>query len=728
MRDYLFFYLIVLLLYTTCSCDNNVPPKPPQYVPSSACFECHEEEYKLWEGSHHDLAMDTATSDYVLGDFDSTAFIHLGDSAFFYNKNGSYYVYTLNENKEYKHYRISYVFGHYPLQQYLIKFPGGKLQVLPYAWDSRSADENGQKWFHIYGDEKIAPHDELFWTKQYQNWNHVCAECHSTNLAKNFDTSSLSYHTTWSEIDVGCDACHGPSSHHMEWAKLEEQGKDVSHFSNMGYDVSFTDDSLNWVFDLEKGTAFLESPRTNHKEVEMCARCHSIRLQIWKDYVHGEELMQTHVPELLYPWLYHFDGQIKEEVYVYGSFLQSKMYHKGVTCSDCHDPHSGDRVAPGKLVCAKCHMFSKYNDYSHHFHKPDSTGGDCIECHMPQTAYMVNDLRADHSIRIPRPDLTVKLGTPNACNQCHTDKSAKWANNWFKKWYGDKFDTTTHFGELFHAAYQHDTGARSGLISLVQQKDINAIIRASAIHYLEYVADERTISHIKKFISDDEPMVRMAAIKTLSNLSAPEVQHIAQRLSKDPVRAVRHESILAHSKASGTNTISPALGKIQLLEYVKMLNTNADQAPAHANMGLLYASTGKIDSALLAYNMALAIDSNSVAALINKADIFRQKGYNKKSLELLEKATASNQGSPELFIALGMAYTRSGEQKPALEAYKKAYNLEPENSYYTYIYAIALHSYGFEKKSVNIVKKGLSHTPENPNLIHLLNTYTSNEQ
>jgi len=193
-------------------------PVPLSYVGVESCSGCHEEQYRAWRGSHHDLAMQHATPATVLGDFSGVEFENYGVTSTFLEGNGTYFVRTDNASGELQEFPVKFVFGVTPLQQYLIEFPGGRLQSLPIAWDTRDADEGGQRWFHLYADEYISHTDLLHWTGREQNWNYQCAECHSTNLQKNYSVDSDSFDTTWSEINVACEACHGPGSRHVQQA------------------------------------------------------------------------------------------------------------------------------------------------------------------------------------------------------------------------------------------------------------------------------------------------------------------------------------------------------------------------------------------------------------------------------------------------------------------------------------------------------------------------------
>ncbi len=251
--------LLFLLAFSNCQKDtpgsDNAVHKA-QYAGREACVACHQQQDTLFALSDHDLAMTIATGETVLGDFNNAKFTHQGITSKFYRKNGKFYVFTEGTGGELQEFQVKYTFGVRPLQQYLVEFPGGRLQCLPLCWDARPKAAGGQRWFHTYPDERIAPDDILYWTRISQNWNFMCAECHSTNLKKNFDPAKGEYNTTWSEIDVSCEACHGPGSRHIEWAKAAERGEKTGRFPGLGLVIRLKDrDKGLWVMNSKTGIA-----------------------------------------------------------------------------------------------------------------------------------------------------------------------------------------------------------------------------------------------------------------------------------------------------------------------------------------------------------------------------------------------------------------------------------------------------------------------------------------
>ncbi|HSP98954.1 MAG TPA: cytochrome c3 family protein, partial [Candidatus Dormibacteraeota bacterium] len=405
---------------------------PPGYVGRQQCAGCHAREAALHAGSHHDLAMQPATPQTVLGKFDGRQLTYNGVTSTFLRQNDAFVVRTDGPDGALHDYRVAYTFGVAPLQQYLVELPGGRLQALSLCWDSRPAAAGGQRWFHLYADDKIDFRDPLHWTAPAQNWNYMCAACHSTGLRRRYDADARRFDTQWAEVDVSCEACHGPGAAHVAWAARPDRAADKSQ----GLTVDLTPRGGTWIFGDGEPIAHLSAPRARSAQLDTCGRCHARATEIAEEDAHGQPLEQTHMVATLDDPLYHADGQIRGEVYEYGSFAQSRMHAAGVVCGDCHDPHSGQLRAEGNALCATCHRATVYDTPAHHHHAAGSEAARCVSCHMLARDYMVIDRRHDHSFRVPRPDLAAALGTPDTCTDCHRDRTAAWAADAVRRWYG----------------------------------------------------------------------------------------------------------------------------------------------------------------------------------------------------------------------------------------------------------------------------------------------------
>ncbi len=697
----------------------------PGYVGREACRECHQKEYDLFRGSDHDMAMDTATEANVLGDFNDVTFTHLGITSRFYREDGKFMVFTEGPEGTMEEFEVAYVFGVRPLQQYLIPFPGGRYQCLPICWDTRPEDEGGQRWFHIYGEERIPPDDVLFWTRVTQNWNYMCAECHSTNLHKNYSYREKAYHTTWSEIDVSCEACHGPGSDHIDWAERVEAGSSPDIMPDMGLVLRLMDtDNATWVFDPDSVTARRSVPRQSDQLVQMCSRCHSRRAVATEDYYHGGSLLQTHWPSLLEEDLYYADGQILDEVYVYGSFLQSKMYMAGVVCKDCHESHSGKVFVQGNALCYRCHMATEYGTRKHHFHDPAKEGASCFECHMHENTYMVVDPRRDHSIRIPRPDLSDKLGTPNACNQCHTDKTTTWATNYLREWYGEDLLQTPHYGEVIWAGRKQYPEAQDDLIRLGGDRETAPMVRATAISLLGGYPGQQTAALLQRTVTDPDPLVRYATL-TVVQYSAPElIRDLAAPRLNDTVKLVR--LMAANALTTVPRDMIPA-GSMERLnaaleEYSASLMINADHPSTHLNFGNLYLNAGDLQKAEASYKEAIELEPGLVGPYINLADLYRRQNRDQEGEQVLKNALEKYPDLAAIHYALGLLKVRQDRYEEALQYLENASRLDPDDPQYSYVYAIGLNSGQQPEKALEVLKSALQKHPYDRNILYSLAT------
>jgi tetratricopeptide (TPR) repeat protein len=608
-----------------------------QFVGSESCSNCHETAYAKWRGSHHDLAMDVADETTVLGDFSDKVYTDPYNSVVsrFYRRDGKYFVQTQGPDGRPGEFEITHTFGVYPLQQYLVPFPGGRLQCLNIAWDV-----NKKQWYRLPPYEVKGPDDWLHWTQGGQTWNVMCAECHSTRVTKGYNADTEHYQTTWFEIDVGCEACHGPGSKHIAWAERPPLAR--TRTEN---------------FDLTVRTGNLAAA----DQIRLCAPCHSRRFQLG-DNGHGEgELMDLMVPQLLSEGLYYPDGQILEEVYVYGSFVQSKMYNHGVRCSDCHDIHSLKRHKEKNDLCTQCHRAEIYDTQAHHFHKKvhngkPSEGHLCVKCHMPGRIYMGADYRPDHSLRIPRPDLSGRLGTPNSCSAqgCHADKALAWSIKHVTKWYGES--RKPHYGEVIAAGRVRNPEAEPRLIRLAEDSLVPAIVRATALELLRAYPSAASRGALSRALEDADALLRYTAIRSLAFFDAEtRLKRVAPKLY-DPVKAVRIEAAMMLSMLPEERLRKDDREAFQkgLQEFREAMRYNADLAPQRYNLGNLAANLGHDSKAIEAYRKAIAIDEQFYPAKVNLAMLYNRQGENERAEKLLREVVDQHPMLYEIAYSLGL--------------------------------------------------------------------------
>lgn len=713
-------------------CGGDAGPEPeagastgPTYAGTDVCVDCHEEQAALWRGSDHELAMQPANDRSVLGDFDGAQFLHNGVTSRFFRRGGNYFVETDGPDGHLAEFPVRYTFGVRPLQQYLLELPDGKIQTLGVSWDSRPESEGGQRWFHVYGDELIDHNDVLHWTRPSQNWDSMCAFCHSTGLVKTFDAQKKTFSTSWAEINVACEACHGPGSQHVAWASSGGKGDPENPDTRKGFAVRFDErDGVSWMLDRRSGNSTRSRPRTTTVEIDTCAACHSRRSQISRHPRPGDGLLDDFRPSLISAPLYHVDGQVRDEDYVYGSFLQSRMYQHGVTCSDCHEPHSLSLRAPGSKMCLKCHAAEKFDTTEHRLHRAGSAGASCIECHMPPTTYMQVDSRHDHSFRLPRPDLSLKFGTPNACTNCHEDRDPEWAAGILRA--NDKLPDGKHWQKKLATILSRQPGTRGLIDELSVDTSVPAIIRASAIMQAPFYRDAALIERLAALADSEEPLIRWAVARELQGAPAPLIARYASAMLDDPLRAVRIAAANALAPVALELLPAHAQSKLRpvLNESIEAELVNNERAEAHVNIGNLQRNLRHPEQAEQAYRIALDLNPFFVPATVNLADLYKEQGRETDGETLLRKAIDLLPEQPALHYALGLSLVRQGRTGEAQTELRRAAASTGAEPRMALAYALILDAQGETGEAIAYLNGALEYFGDDPGLLAaLINLY-----
>ena len=713
-----------LALVLACLLHSALFAAGPGYVGSAACKSCHDEAWQSWRESHHYRSMLPATEQTVLGDFGDTTFRYGEVTSRFFRRDGNYLVETDGADGEVQEFEIAYTFGFYPLQQYLVPFPDGRYQALNIVWDSRPGDQGGQRWIHLYPEDQergVGPvrHDDLVhWTGLFQNWNGRCAACHSTALHKNYSPSKDRYQTHWEEINVACEACHGPASEHVAWANGDRSSTD------RGLAVSLADRGA-FGPGAEPGARIWtrRDGRRPVTQIETCAGCHSRRSELAENHAGGrfDDLYRLALVE---PGLYFPDGQVLDEVYVYGSFLQSKMFAAGVVCTDCHEPHSNRLLAEGNALCTRCHVSEVYDQPKHHRHQAGGKGAACVDCHMPVRTYMVVDDRRDHGFRVPEPGLSQRLGVPNTCTQCHQDKDADWAADTLESWgAGDRI--RAGHAPVLAAAWSGDATALPSLLALAGDEGQPEMLRASAALASSEFPAQETLVTVAGLLQSDSSLVRAAAVQSLDWLPPDRRHSILRDLVNDPSKAVR--TAVARQLASVRPDVLPGADAAALTalrtEYLQTLRLNADLPEEQMNLGLFLAESGDSVAAEGAYRKALELSPAFVPAMLNLADLYRANGLDNKARPLLERAMKVAPGDPAPQHAMGLLLVRQGELGAAVGYLGQAATLAPNDIRYGYVHAVARWENGDRQGAVSALEALLEAHPGNRELIMALASY-----
>ncbi len=745
-----------------------------RYVGQAKCAECHSDQAHQMLDSHHQLAMQPATQASVLADFDNASYVHHDVTSRMFRRGDKFMVSTEGPDGKLGEFEVKYVFGVTPLQQYMVEFPnssdlkadsktdsetssatdsatstlatGGipRVQVLRLSWDTER-----KEWFYLAPPdvpEKLAASDDLHWTGVAQRWNNMCADCHSTDFHKNFvppSPSALpdpvplgdipgSYHSTFVEMHVSCEACHGPGSVHVDLAAKWFPG---------------------WNRQRGYGLANLKASAEN--QIQACAPCHSRRSTLYEGFRAGDNYYDFYTNQLLTEPTYYPDGQVLDEDYVHGSFIQSKMYHKGIRCSDCHDPHTARLKHEGNQVCTSCHQHpqAKYDSVAHHRHQPGTAAAQCVNCHMPTTTYMAVDARHDHSLRIPRPDLSLQLDTPNACTGCHLNienvaeekraslklyqdwmaaarsgdqevqaelrRADAWCDAACDEWYGKDRRRDEHFGVALAAGQRGEATASQQLTSLLERRgaEAPAIARATGLELLSRIDPRQAGVAASDAIDDAHPLVRSAAARAL--LGHPQMTLAVgqlERALRDPLRSVRIEaarSLLEFPR----ELISASAGtawRSALSELIEGLEYQGDRAGAHVELGLIATRQGRLQQAITHYETAIAVEPQAVGARSNLAALLAEnldatppgtaneesqkmlrqeiERLRKAELVLLARDVGLLADAAPLQYRYGLALYLDGQLEAALVPLERAAELEPRDALYSEAVALLYES------------------------------------
>lgn len=615
------------------------------YAGSLSCKECHPQEYTQWLESDHFKAMQVASDSTVLGDFNNATYTADGITSRFFKRENKFYINTQSQNGDYQDFEILYTFGHYPLQQYLVAFDKGRLQVTRQSWDSRQ-----KKWFHQYASQKIPHEDWLHWTGNSQNWNLMCASCHSVNLQKNYDPQSDSYSTHYEELTVGCESCHGAGKKHIFQMKSEAYLNGISK------------------------ETYIEatSKMTQNQSLQTCFPCHSRRGELSQKRVSSSQIMDNYLPEIPAKPLYFADGQAYDEVYKYASFLQSKMHAAGVKCTDCHNPHTGKLKAEGDKVCMQCHT-PQYATKAHTFHN-QGVASDCRSCHMPTRTYMGNDVRHDHNFAVPRPDLSEKYGTPNACNDCHKDKTAKWARQAVEKWYGT--ERKPHFAEDLIRASEQTQNSLIYIDKLLKEPSIPNIIRATALHYLGGISSEKSVQLLVNELNNKDAQTRYRAVLSLMNFPLEAYQNEIFPLLNDKVKAVRVATanlLLTQMGIENASKIPHFENARQELEIFVL--SQSDFATGSATAADYFTQMKQPQKAIIFYERAIVKDVKLNYVRLNLANLYNAQNQNDKALKILKEALQYEPKNPQVYYYLALLYNELEALQLSKEAFEKAMQL-----------------------------------------------------
>nr|WP_281414441.1 tetratricopeptide repeat protein [Rhizobium sp. ARZ01] len=693
--------LLVVTLATTAAAENRAAEHDPLvarhdgYVDEAMCASCHAEQAAAFAKSHHAKAMAVANDTTVRANFDGSSFEQDGVSAKFFTRDNRYFVRTEGPDGNPADFEVKYTFGYEPLQQYLIDIGGGKLQALDIGWDTAK-----QQWFWLGEGRPSKPGSTFHWTGPFYRWNRTCIDCHSTDPRTNFRAESGTYRSSFVSTSIGCQSCHGGGVRHVNWAISASPTKSQSDTG------------------MPKPT------------MDTCFSCHSRRIKLRDGFAAGPSYLDHFSPALMRRDLYFPDGQILDEVFEYGSFLQSKMSQAGVVCMDCHQPHEGTLRVAGNGLCTQCHTEAKsdrfesfdpsgaFDTVAHTRHPAGSAGAQCINCHMPQRTYMKVDPRRDHSFVIPRPDLSEAYGVPNGCTSCHEGKTNAWAAEKMDAWYGigwRKRQTTAH---AFAAAARGEQNSIEALRSFLNDREQSGFVRASAVAEMARIGGGTAADDVKAAAGDDDAIVRLGAAEAAASLPLDLRIQAIDVLLRDEVRAIRVAAAdaLASVQAELLGDKRKAFN-LAVDDFKAYAEANSDVAEAQGRYGLLLASQGAMDQAEKTLLRAIALDPTLVGSRVNLAEFYRIGGQNDKSELAYKSALEEVPDNAELRYGHALALVRLKAIPDAIRELEAAVQLDGNNARYRTTLAIALDSTGRTEQALSLVDAAITDQTRDPDLL-----------
>ena len=681
-----------------------------RYAGSASCRECHAAAYADWSGSHHGLAERAPAAAMDEAAFVPARTFQHGTQQTALRKSGNgYELVTAGLQGTNQVFPVDRILAHSPLRQMLVGFPGGRWQATEAAWDPRS-----NEWFNVYGAEDRKPGEWGHWTGRGMNWNSMCATCHNTRLQKNYDPATDTYRTAMAETGVGCEACHGPMQDHTDWQHAHPK-------------PGLKDPTLR--------------PLTREQQFDTCAACHSRQAELTGDPRPGDRFFDHHQltivdqSETFYP-----DGQIRDEDYEVSAFMGSRMFHKGVRCMDCHNSHTQKTRLPGNFLCLSCHGPGATNapsinpvTHSHHSvfgydtngvlqrtdlsaYQPDriqETGGECVNCHMPQTPYMQRHWRHDHGFTIPDPLLTQQFGIPNACNRCHTSETTEWSLKQVEKWYGDKMNRPyRQRAQTVARARAGEDAAREPLLKMLETDPIAYWQAVAATLLQRWSSDPSVTAALLRQSQHTNALVRQTVTQTLGSGGPAALPEVAQALKsklEDPSRNVRVE---AARQSGGTLDLASLAGA----DYQRFLAHVADQPLGQLQGGVFQLQRGDTTNALLSFERAAAWDPFSEGIRHEYAVLLSQLGRTSEAVRQMEAAVRLQPGEAEFHYKLALALNEAGESGRVLSELESAVTCDPHHARAWYNLGLARSGRGDDPGALVALSRAETAEPTDPRI------------
>ncbi|MBN2577662.1 MAG: ammonia-forming cytochrome c nitrite reductase subunit c552 [Pirellulales bacterium] len=650
---------------------NPLPAGEGNYTGSPGCRKCHEEFYRLWATSFHGLAMQPYSAAFAKEHLTaSTGAIQVGHSKYRpeLTADGGWIV-EQNADGE-KKFPIAHVMGGKNVYYFLTPLDRGRLQVLPLAYDVHQ-----KKWFDMpasgvrhFADRADAPLD---WRHSAYTFNTSCYSCHVSQLSRNYDPETKTYHTVWTEPGINCETCHGPGAEHVRVCESAPAGRapaDLKIISTKRLTVQQLNDS--------------------------CAPCHAKMIALTATFRPGDRFFDHFDLVTLDDQDFYPDGRDLGENYTLATWRLSPCAQSGrLNCAYCHTSSGRYRFRENPNgACLPCHAEKIADVKTHSFHPADGPGNRCTDCHMPTTTFALMR-RTDHSMRPPMPAATTAFGSPNACNLCHADKDAAWADALVRQWRKRDYQAPVlRWAGLIAAARKHDWSRLPEMLAELTRKDREEIVAASLARLLKDCNDPKKLLALLEAAKDPSPLVRAAAVEALGTVLDRESARALAAACGDEYRLVRIRAAAALSDfpAGAISGADRPAFQNALQEYLASLRARPDHWTSHYNLGNYYLAQGDAAAAAAAFESAIELEPQGLPPYLNASVAYARLGRNATVERMLEKAQAVAPDNPAVYVNLGMLRAEQRRLKEAEAAFRTALKHDPQSAVAAYNLSVLL--------------------------------------
>jgi Flp pilus assembly protein TadD len=556
--------------------------------------------------------------------------------------------------------RVEQVLGGKNVFYFLTPFRGGRLQVLPVAYDLRR-----KEWFDTAASAvrhfENLPDEPIHWTEPAYTFNTACFSCHVSQLTNNYDFKADAYTTTWVEPGINCETCHGAAAEHVRAARALN-GKSMNDPRLISF-KKFSAEQIN----------------------SACGTCHAKMHPLTAGFVPGDKFYDHYGLTVLDHVDFYPDGRDLGENFTYTTWRLSPCVKASeLNCVTCHTSSGRYRFAGGKAneACSSCHEAKARNAEAHSHHKPGKGAPGCVSCHMPMTEF-ARMLRSDHSMRPPMPSATIAFGSPNACNLCHTNKTPQWADSKVRKWHKDDYQAETlRIGGWIAAARRGDWSKLQEITGYLMGPKRGEVWSASLIQLLRNCPDESKWEGIKACLKDPSPLVRGAAVEALGDNLQPQWLPLLTPMLRDEYRLVRLRAAasLAGVPAEALSAEDHKARDLATDELLSSFKARPDDTAAYHNLGNLRMEQRDFGKAITAFEDALKLQPQNVSSLVNAALAYNMGGDNTLAEARLRAAAHLEPTNAAVQLNLGMLLGEVGEMEGAEQAFRAAFKFDTNSA------------------------------------------------